>query len=161
MLAWLFPPAFHDAQLGSLTRARGRWRGSLEPEPGVVVPLAVAGTRRAPDPEALAEARTVTARLVTWRSVIARALLDHYEPYAEAVAAGEVRLEGCPPSALTGPDDVWPHVVLLYVAVYPLDGALTTELGYSAAWDGEHTLGACFQGDRFAELCGSVGPAQP
>jgi hypothetical protein len=156
MLAWLFPPTFQDAQLGSLTRGRGRWRGSVEVEPMLVVPLAVAGPRLAPDPEALAAARAVTARLAAWRPVIARALLEHYEPYADAIAAGELQVGGAPLPALVDPDDVWPHVVLRFVTVAPLDGVLTTELGYTAAWDEEHTLGARFQGDRFVELCGSV-----
>lgn len=161
MLAWFFPPPFSDVQLGSLARDRGRWRGWVEAEPGLVVPLVVAGPRRAPDPGALVAARAVSARLAAWRPVIARALLEHYEPYAEAVAAGDSRLDGGPLPALAAPDDVWPHVTLCFVAVYPLGGVLTTELGYTVAWDEEHTLGVRFQGDRFVEVCGSVRPGAP
>lgn len=45
-----------------------------------------------------------------------------------------------------------------FVAISPLDGSLTTELGYTTAWDEEHTLGARFAGGTFIELCGSVLP---
>lgn len=161
MLAWLFSPPFQDPHLGPLTRARGGWRGSIEAEPGLVVPLAVAGPRRAPDSEALAAARAVAARLVAWRPVVARALLEHYDPYADAAAAGELRREGGPVPVLAAPDDVWPHVALQFVAVGALDGVLTTELGYTVAWDQEHTLALRFQDDHFVELCGSVGPEAP
>ena len=44
------------------------------------------------------------------------------------------------------------------VSVTPLSGLLTTELGYTSAWDDEHTLGARFQLGKFVELCGSVLP---
>ena len=50
-------------------------------------------------------------------------------------------------------------MALVFVSVTPLDGVLTVELGYSAAWDEEHTLGARFQANRFVELSGSVLPA--
>jgi hypothetical protein len=49
-------------------------------------------------------------------------------------------------------------VSLVFVSVTPLSGLLTTELGYTTAWDDEHTLGARFQSGRFIELCGSVLP---
>jgi len=47
---------------------------------------------------------------------------------------------------------------LVFVSVTPLDGVLTTELGYTTAWDEEHTLGVRFQSGKFIELCGSVLP---
>jgi len=54
------------------------------------------------------------------------------------------------------PNGVWPHAKLIYVAVTPLDGSLTVELGYTVAWDEEHTLGARFRTRKFIELNGSV-----
>ena len=59
---------------------------------------------------------------------------------------------------IAAPGDVWSHVSLVFVSVTPLSGLLTTELGYTTAWDDEHTLGARFQSGRFIELCGSVLP---
>src|SRR5262245_33842779 len=59
---------------------------------------------------------------------------------------------------IAAPGDVWSHVSLVFVSVTPLSGLLTTELGYTTAWDEEHTLGARFQSGKFIELCGSVLP---
>ena len=151
-------PSFRDPQLGELVRSRGLWRGSLTVEAGVSAPLAVSGTRTEPDAQALAAARTVAHVFASWRPAIEQALFEHYGPYAEAVAAG-----GLPPPSdafpgIAAPGQVWPHVSLVFVSVTPLSGVLTTELGYTTAWDEEHTLGARFESGKFIELCGSVLP---
>jgi len=146
---------FSDPILGELVRTRGLWRGTIRLETGVT-PLVLAGTRTAPDPAALAVARELPTLYGAWRGAIESALFEHYEPYAEALAAGEIEAtdEALPHVAL--PAEVWPHVCLQYICVAALGGSLTTELGYAAAWDEEHTLGARFQGSTFVELCGSV-----
>jgi len=146
---------FSDRSLGELVRSRGLWRGAIRLDSGLT-PLALAGTRTAPDPEAMAVARTVPAQLVGWRHAIETALFEHYEPYAESLAAGEAPAPDESTPSITSPEEVWPHVSLQYVSVTPLGGALTTELGYTTAWDEEHTLGARFRGGEFLELCGSV-----
>ena len=146
---------FSDPQLGELRRSRGLWRGTITLD-GRQVPLAVAGSRTAPDADALQLARAVNGDFASWRSAIAGALFEHYSPYAESVTAGEEE----PPSggmpSLTGPDGVWPHTTPEFVAVTRLDGTMTLEIGYRVAWDEEHTLGARIQNDRFAGLNGSV-----
>ena len=151
-------PPYLDAQLGELTRSRGHWRGTLALEGGASVPLALAGSRSEPDAQAVAAARNVPNRLAEWRSSIEAALFEHYEPYAEANAADEPESSGQVMPAIPAANQVWPHVSLVFVSVTPLDSVLTVELGYSAAWDEEHTLGARFQVNRFVELCGSVLP---
>ena len=134
-------------------RSRGIWRGLLTVEAGVSAPLALSGTRTEPDARALAAARDVAQAFPSWRPAIEQALFEHYEPYGEAVTAGDLAL----PSEvrIAAPKDVWSHVSLVFVSVTPLSGLLTTELGYSTAWDDEHTLGARFQAGKFIELCGS------
>src|SRR5690606_28663331 len=145
-------PPFDDPQLGQLVRSRGLWRGTLEVEPSLPVPLAVAGLRRAPDPQALEAARQIASSYPGWQPVIANALFEHLEPYAQAVADGDLSApEGGLPE-INSPDDVWPHVTLVFAAVTPLAGMLTTELGYMTAWDEEHTLGARFQSGQFVGL---------
>jgi len=146
---------FSDPSLGALVRSRGLWRGTLQLD-SAATPLALAGPRTAPDPAALAIARELATRLAGWRRVIETALYEHYEPYAESVAAGEIQATDESLPSIDSPADVWAHVSLEYICVIPLDGSLTTELGYVAAWDEEHTLGARFQGRTFIELCGSV-----
>jgi hypothetical protein len=148
---------FCDPSLGELVRSRGLWRGTIRLDSGVT-PLALAGTRTAPDPAALAVARELPTQLVGWRRAIETALFEHYEPYAESLAAGEAQATNESLPRITLPAGVWPHVCLAYICVTPLSGSLTTELGYTTAWDDEHTLGARFQGSTFVELCGSVLP---
>ena len=149
-------PPFHDPRLGELVRSRGLWRGLLTVEAGVGVPLMLSGTRTAPHAQALAAAREVAQAFASWRPVIEQALFEHYEPYAEAITAGELPSPREALPRIVTPGDVWSHVSLLFVSVTPLGGVLTTELGYTTAWDDEHTLGARFQSGRFIELCGSV-----
>lgn len=150
-------PSFHDPELGELRRSRRRWRGSLAVEASGDVPLVLAGTRSAPDPQAVAIAREVPTQLARWRPAIESALFEHYSPYAEALAAGDFPA-GSPNPGIASPDQVWPHVSLVFVSVTPQEGGLTTELGYATSWDEEHTLGARFQSDQLVELCGSVLP---
>lgn len=147
--------SFSDSTLGELVRSRGLWRGTIHLDSGST-PLALAGTRTAPDPAALAFAREVPSQFSVWRRAIETALFEHYEPCAELLATGGTPAtdESLPRIAL--PAEVWQHVSLEYICVAPLGGSLTTELGYTTAWDEEHTLGARFQGSTFVELCGSV-----
>ena len=147
--------AFSDPQLGELRRTRGLWRGAvvLGEAP---VPLALSGSRTAPDPQALDIARSIPSSYATWRPSIERAMFEHYSPYAEAVATGdsEPPQDGLP--QIDAPSGVWPHTNAEFVQVTPLSGELTMEIGYRVAWDEEHTLGARFREGRFFELCGSV-----
>ena len=146
---------FADPQLGEFRRSRGLWRGSVLLGEATV-PLVLSGSRAAPDPEALKIARSIQAGFPSWCPSIERALFEHYEPYAEAVAAGET---GAPASGLPSINDpaaVWPYTHAEYVQVTPLDGVLTVEIGYRVAWDEEHTLGARLRDGRLLELCGSV-----
>jgi len=149
-------PQFRDPQLGELVRSCGHWRGSVTLEGRVRVPLVLSGTRSAPDAQAVAVARDGTTRYRSWRPTIEKALFEHYGPYADALAVREFP----PPSetfpSIPAPHQVWPYVSLAFVAVTPLEGVLTAELGYITAWDEEHTLGVRFQSGKFMELCGSV-----
>jgi hypothetical protein len=151
-------PPFHDPKLGQLVRSRGLWRGLLTVEAGVSAPLALSGTRTEPHAQALAAAREVAQAFASWRPAIEQALFEHYEPYAEAVTTREFPSPSEASPRIAAPGDVWSHVSLVFVSVTPLSGLLTTELGYTTAWDDEHTLGARFQSGKFIELCGSVLP---
>ena len=151
-------PPFHDPKLGELVRSRGLWRGLLTVEAGVSAPLTLSGTRTEPHAQALAAARKVAQGFASWRPTIEQALFEHYEPYAEAVTAGELPSPSEALPRIATPGDVWSHVSLVFVSVTPLRGLLTTGLGYTTTWDDEHTLGARFQSGMFIELCGSVLP---
>jgi hypothetical protein len=149
--------SFSDPLLGELSRARGFWRGTLQLG-SKSVPVALAGSRAAPDADAIAAARQVHAQLQSWHPAIETALFGHYEPYSEAVAEGKGPETSEHFPSITSPAGVWPHVSLEFVSISPLSGTLITELGYAAAWDEEHMLGARFNAGKLVELCGSVLP---
>src|SRR5262245_18284217 len=148
-------PPFHEPKLGELVRSRGLWRGLLTVA-DISAPLALSGTRTEPLAQALAAARQVAQAFASWRPAVEQALFEHYEPYAESVIAGELPSPSEALPRIAAPGDVCSHVSLAFVSVTPLSGLLTTELGYTTAWDEEHTLGARFQSGKFIELCGSV-----
>lgn len=156
MFEFLKSPPFVDSQLGELRRTRGAWRGNIKIGAGAPVLLVVSGDRSGPNVDALHIARSVPSDYLAWRSAIERELFEHYTPYAESVAAGELE----PPSSglprIDGPSSVWPHVEIEFVQVTPLDRVLTVEIGYRVTWDEEHTLGARFRDGQLLELCGSV-----
>lgn len=147
---------FRDLQFGDLARGRGYWRGLISLEDGIELPLILSGGRTEPDPEALANARTVPTQYPSWRAQIASALFEHYEPYADSGASDDGDGSGNAPPVITTPEEVWPHVSLVFVSVAPLGGVLTTELGFNTDWDEEHTVSARFRSGRFHELCGSA-----
>ena len=151
-------PPLLDPKLGELVRSRGLWRGLLTVEAGVSAPLVLSGTRTEPHAQALTAAREVPQAFASWRPAIEQALFEHYEPYAEAVTAREFPSPSETSSRIAVPGDVWSRVSLVFVSVTPLSGLLTTELGFTTAWDDEHTLAARFQSGKFIELCGSVLP---
>jgi hypothetical protein len=157
MFALFRSPPFSDALLGELRRKRGIWRGTVGLGE-VRVPLAIHGPRLSPDPQALEIARAVPSTYPEWRELIAAAMFEHYAPYAEAVAAGELEPPGENLPRVTKPEEVWPHTSIEFVAVVPLDGELSVEIGYRVAWDEEHTLGARLRNGRLIELNGSVLP---
>ncbi|WP_374334544.1 hypothetical protein [Leeia sp.] len=153
----LTPATLEDPALGLLKRDRWRslWRGTVTLD-GQQVPLILAGNRRAPSPAALRAAHTMQSQYTSWQPCIAQALYTHCAPYVEAIAAGELPAPASTLPPLAQPDQVWPHVSLVFASVLPLGVALTVELAYATAWDEEHLVAARFLEGRFLELCGSV-----
>lgn len=150
-------PRFTDPALGVLTRERGAWRGSVHVPGGGDVPVVLPGGREAPDAAALAAAARVPADYAAWKPLIAEALLEHARPYFETLAQDDDAVDSEPPPVQPStPHEVWLQVALQYLAVMPLDGLLTVELGYAAAWDDDHLLGARLRDGRLVELNGSV-----
>ena len=147
---------YRDPVLGTLDREGGRWRGSLTLPGAGVVPLLLSGGRARPDEASLLLARGLPDKYSSMRADIERHLFEHYEPYKEAVGAGELDAPSFP--TIQVPTDVWPHTKVERVLVEPLDSVPTVEIAYRVTWDEEHTLGAWIRDWRVFELCGSVGP---
>lgn len=139
--------SIQDAVLGELRHRRGYWRGTIHLA-AQTVPLLIAGSKAQPDAGALALARALPAQYAGCKPVIAQALFEHYEPYRDDEANGVPKLSDA--------SQVWPQVQLVHVLVDAVDKAMTVELGYTAAWDEEHTLGARFTDGKLLELNGSV-----
>jgi hypothetical protein len=150
-------PSFSDPVLGEFRRKGGAWRGEISLGE-VRAPLALPGSRAGPDTQALEIARSIPTDYPGWREGIEASIFEHYAPYAEAIAAGEIDPpeQGLP--RISQPDQVWPHTSVEFVAVITLDGELSVEIGYRVAWDEEHTLGARLRKGQLIELNGSVLP---
>ena len=157
MLAFLRSLPFTDPVLGELRRSRGAWRGTIALQE-TSIPLVLPGLWSAPDSRALHIAHCIPCEYAESRALIAAALFDHYSPYAEAVATGELEPpeQGLP--RINHPDEVWPHTAVQFVAVSKLDRQLMIEVGYRVAWDEEHLLGALLRNGQLIELNGSVLP---
>ena len=81
-------------------------------------------------------------------------LFEHYEPYKEAIEAGEQTGSPCP--QITGAGAVWSHVKPAHVLIEPFKGRWVVEVAFMTEWDIEHTVAAIFSGWQFIELNGSV-----
>lgn len=156
MFDWLNPREVSDPDFGRLRYSRGLWRGRIAALGSGAVPLAVCGSRRAPDAAALLMARGLCAKYAAWRAVLGRQLLGHLLPYREAVDSGALPPPAEPLPDIRRPSEVWPYVSTEFVAVVPVRGRLALDVGYCVMWDEEHILRARFQDGRFVELRGST-----
>jgi hypothetical protein len=147
--------SYSDPQLGVLARTKGLWRGSVALA-GACVPLALGGSRSAPDPEAIAIARGIAAGYPAWCPAIERALFEHYEPYGAADPDGEDEGSATTVPAISAAGEVWGYARAEFVSVTPIDGRLVVEIGFRVDWDEDHTLGARMRDGHLVELCGSV-----
>lgn len=148
--------SFHEPLLGDFKRSSGLWRGSITFDDESHAPLLLDGNKSEPSVQAINAAKSLKQLFAASRQGIEASLFEHYLPYAEAVAAGDLPSPDAPLPPITKPSQVWPHVSLEFVLIAPLDGILTTEFGFTTGWDEEHTLGARFREGNFLELCGSV-----
>src|SRR5512144_1596459 len=153
MLGMFTSAPFHDGQLGEFRRSGGHWKGSLSLAPFGAFRLSLAGNRKAPDATALALAKELTERFEDLVPEIQGGLFDHYEPYRDAVNAGEHRGSPCPDIA--GPHAVWAHVTAAHVLIEPIGiGEMTLEIAFRVEWDIEHTVAAIFRDWQFIALNG-------
>ena len=147
-----------DTHFGELSRSSGFWRSTIKLGSCVDVPLAVPGPKDGPDANALAEAHQFVSLFPEWQPIIEQALFEHFEPYFEAIAAGEYLVSNENLRNIKSPKDVLSRAKLQFVVIGPMGGTMTTELGYETEWDEEHLLGIRFQAGKFFELCGSTVP---
>ena len=147
---------FIDKTLGEFKRKGQHWIGSVEVSPRGVMELRLAGNRKAPDVSALSLARELPTQYSSQIAQIETALYEHFAPYADANAMGEIADLEEPFPNIGDAKQVWPYVYPSHISIEPMQGVPTVEIAYRVGWDDEHTLGARLQNWRFLELCGSV-----
>jgi hypothetical protein len=146
-----------DTVLGVLEWSGGYWKGAISVQGDGALPLRLSGTPAAPDAASLAMALELPDRFGGLLPALETALFEHYQPYRDAVAAGEFPEHPEPFPTIARAADVWEHATPEGVLVAPLDGVVPTiEIALRTDWDVEHTLGARIQDWSLVELCGSI-----
>jgi hypothetical protein len=151
-------------EIGPLTRRGKRWEGNIKILPNLLVPLQLEGTKEAPHAATLATALELPGKLPNLVPVIAEALLEHLEPYQEALSDPNDRLAqmyGNPETVnkvlkIKTPDDAWAQSEIEGIEIMLVDGRVLLLIRIQSLWDEEHLLGAYFDGWHFVNLNGSV-----
>lgn len=142
---------YTDPELGTFTRASGKWRGSIT-LPGIgPTPVALSGGRKRPDAGSLNLARLLPAQYGSLLPDIQRGLFEHYEPYRQAHETGDYRA-GEPFPRLNNDASLWQRVRLVGVTI----DADEIEVAYETDWDEEHTVGARIRDGQLVEMNGSI-----
>ena len=154
------------AQLGSLKRSGKVWEGKITLQGGKPVALELDGTKQAPFPETIAAALELDRRMAELRTHIAPALLDHLEPYQDAMRdpahAEEMRSHFDDPDAfdralaISTAEQALAASTIEGVEIGMEGPVVRLLIKMSVPWDEEHLVGAYFDDWRFMELNGSV-----
>lgn len=150
--------------LGPLTKKGREWVGEISLVPDRPIALQIEGDKEGPHPAAAAMAIELPAKLPALQHVIAPALLEHLEPYQDALAdpdSGFAEMLEAPDdaariAAIRTPDQAWNAATITGVEIGMEGEKAWLLLRMGAIWDVEHTLGAYFDGWDFVELNGSV-----
>ena len=150
--------------LGPLTRSGQQWEGKICLTAHQPIPLEIDGSKDEPHPAAAAAAMQLANRLPALRPVISQALLEHLEPYQEALAdqdSGYAEMLEQPEdraviAAIRSPEDAWNAADPAGVEIGLEGGKVRLLIKFRVIWDIEHVLGAYFDDWEFMELNGSV-----
>lgn len=151
-------------ELGPLTKKGREWLGEISLIPGQRISLQIEGDKNGPHPAAAKMAVHLSAKLPELQPVISRALLEHLEPYQEALAdpdAGYAETleepgDAAKIAAIRSPEDAWSAASITGVEIGLERGTVRLLITMRAIWDIEHTLGAFFDDWDFMELNGSI-----
>ena len=155
-----------DAQLGSLKRSGKVWECKISLQGGKPVPLELDGTKQAPFPTTIAAAVELDKRIGALQGHIAPALLDHLDPYQDAMRdpehTDEMRGRFDDPDAfdralaISTAEQAWAASAIEGVEIGMEGPVVRLLIKMSVPWDEEHLVGAYFDDWRFVELNGSV-----
>ncbi len=149
---------------GPLTRRGREWEGRIEILQNRSVPLELEGTKEAPYAETLVTALELADKLPDLIPLIAKELLEHLEPYREAITDPETGFAEAFSNQkiierilkISSPEDAWAATEIEGVEVGLADGKVRLLIRIQSIWDEEHLLGAYFDDWQFMELNGSV-----
>lgn len=149
---------------GTLTKRGDVWVGNIELLTKQFIPLEMDGTKEGPLPEVLDSAEQLRKQLPTLKPSISSALLDHLEPYRDALKDPDEdyteMLENPEYAARIGaistPDDAWDASRIVGFEIGKEGRSVRLLIMIETIWDSEHTLGAYFDDWKFMELNGSV-----
>ena len=156
----------NDEILGPFSRRGGDWIGTIDLADFSAVELRLEGDRKAPFPETLRAAYALPDRLTSLVPKIAAALLEHLEPYQDAMqdpVEQQFFLKHIPDPAerkqiaeIATAEQAWAASSISGVEIGRENGKVRLLLKIGTPWDVEHTLGAFLDDWKFMELNGSV-----
>lgn len=152
----LFSTTYQDPEFGSFTRGLlGMWKGRMNLQNNENVEVRLPGSGKEPESNSLSLLKELLKRYSALQKEIEKSLYEHYEPYREAVDAGEeVAPIGGKFPWLSSPSDVWNSTKPVRVVVE----SKKLEIAFEVQWDEEHIVGATVENWKVVDFCGSVGP---
>jgi hypothetical protein len=149
---------------GPLTRRGREWDGTIKIMPNKQVSLALEGTKEAPHPATLTTALELPGKLPGLIPIIANELMEHLEPYREAIIDSSTGFADAFSDAkiiekilkISSADDAWAASEICGVEVGLASGKVRLLIKIQSIWDEEHVLGAYFDDWQFMGLNGSV-----
>jgi hypothetical protein len=158
--------SINDDVLGPFARRGGDWVGTIDLADFSAIELRLDGDRKAPFPETLRAAYALPERLSSLVPIIAAALLDHLEPYQDAMqdpAEQQFFIKYIPDpeerkqiAEIATAQQAWAASSIIGVEIGRAKGKVRLLIKIGTSWDVEHTLGAYFDDWEFMELNGSV-----
>jgi len=126
----------------------GRWRGSIELEPGNPIPLYLPGTWNGPLREAAQLADSAPEWWMRVRPDVEHELFAHYSNGREGGLSDLHDIQGA--------GEVWTHVTLSSIEIKPHRSLSELQVAIRTTWDEEHTLGALVRDSVLVGLNGSI-----
>ena len=154
---------FDHPQLGHFKRSGGVWHGKLAIEASKTVALEMEGPKSGPHQDCVDVALQLPDRLPSLTPDIAKALLEHLEPYQEALSDpdegyrdefDETEVERI--LAIKTSEAAWNATVIEGVEIGLERSKTLVLIRLNTLWDIEHRLGAQFDDWGFSGLNGSV-----
>jgi hypothetical protein len=155
----LFSTSIEHQDLGTVKKNLfGMWKGSMTlGDQKVEIRLPGSGTE--PNPSAVNLLKELPQRFPSLQKEIEKHLYEHYQPYREALDAGEeVAPVGRQFPKIGAPSEVWKWTRPVRVVVESTGPKGKLEIAFEVGWDEEHVVGATVEDWKISAFSGSVAP---